>query len=219
MIRRILLADASPTIRTLVRLLLAGEGLDLVFEAKGEAVLATLGDGTPTVVLADSLLEGIDGLELCRRISSDPATRSTPVLLLSPAHAPISPAAAAEAGARGVLRKPFDRDSFLRAIRDAAGPRRATPAPSTPAPEVTGALDPASDAAVQQRIERTVARLLDERLPQLVETAVARWLEANAGAHIETAAGPVLREVAERVAPSKTEALIRAEIERLLAEE
>ncbi|MEU4419907.1 response regulator [Actinoplanes sp. NPDC024001] len=49
----------------------------------------------------------LDGLDVCRRLRSDPRTRSLPIRMLSVRQYPAERHAACEAGADGYLGKPF----------------------------------------------------------------------------------------------------------------
>jgi CheY-like chemotaxis protein len=198
MARRVLLADASPTIHTLVRLLLAADAVDLVIATSGQAALDSARSQPPQLVLADVLLPGLGGAELTRALRSEPSTARVPVLLLSPPHLRTPAEEAREAGARGVLAKPFDRETFLAAVRrelpPAEAPRPAVgPVVETPA---SGGVSAAElEARVAAIVERTVARVLDERLQPAIAAAVQRMVGAEA------------------------ERIIREELDRLVADE
>ena len=103
---RILVADDTESIRALYRKLLATDGHEVIDVGDGEAALAAVQENHPDVVLLDITMPQIDGLEVCRRLKSDPATRLTPVVLvtgLSDLHDRIK---GIEAGADEFLSKP-----------------------------------------------------------------------------------------------------------------
>src|SRR6185295_16146863 len=57
-----------------------------VIEARtGAQALAIASDAHPSLVLLDVMLPDVDGLEVCRRLKADPATRTIPVLHVSAA--------------------------------------------------------------------------------------------------------------------------------------
>jgi cyclic di-GMP phosphodiesterase len=80
---RILVADDTDSIRALYRKLLATDGHEVIDVGDGEAALAAVRDFHPDVVLLDVTMPRLDGLEVCRRLKSDPATRLTPVVLVT----------------------------------------------------------------------------------------------------------------------------------------
>jgi putative two-component system response regulator len=80
---RILVADDTDSIRSLFRKLLATDGHEVIDVADGAAALAAVRDFHPDVVLLDVTMPRLDGLEVCRRLKSDPATRLTPVVLVT----------------------------------------------------------------------------------------------------------------------------------------
>ena len=49
----------------------------------GDAALRRCREAHPDVVLLDIEMPGLDGLEVCRRLKSDPATRLTPIVLVT----------------------------------------------------------------------------------------------------------------------------------------
>jgi DNA-binding response OmpR family regulator len=61
------------------------------------------------LVLLDVSLPDVDGVQLCARLKSEPATASAPIVLLTEYDTAELRAAALAAGAAGVLGKPFQR--------------------------------------------------------------------------------------------------------------
>jgi PAS domain S-box-containing protein len=79
----ILLVDDSPSSLLLLSSLLLDSGY-LVREAtSGELALWTIRTRLPELILLDLKMPEMDGLEVCRRLKADPATRSVPVIFLS----------------------------------------------------------------------------------------------------------------------------------------
>jgi DNA-binding response OmpR family regulator len=66
--RRVLVVDDEPHIRTILRGYLEAEGFAVAEAADGEAALAALRGESPDLVLLDVMLPGIDGLEVLRRL-------------------------------------------------------------------------------------------------------------------------------------------------------
>jgi CheY-like chemotaxis protein len=67
----------------------------------------------------DLSLPQLDGWEATRRLKSDPATRDIPVIAFTAHVTRAETEAARAAGCDAVIAKPFDIDTFLRAVRTA----------------------------------------------------------------------------------------------------
>lgn len=69
----------------------------------------------PDLILLDVLLSGKDGRKLCRKLKEDNNTSKIPILMMSAA--PDMEKSVKEACADGFLRKPFEIDEVLEAIK------------------------------------------------------------------------------------------------------
>ena len=81
---------------------------------------------TPDLVLADIVVPGIDGIELCRRLRADVRTRAVPVLAVTGYEDRHYRVRAMEAGADRVLIKPLEPDSLVREVRELVAQRAQT---------------------------------------------------------------------------------------------
>src|SRR6266508_3850158 len=66
--RRVLVVDDEPHIRTVLRRYLEADGLTVAEAADGEAALAALRENPSDLVLLDVMLPGIDGIEVLRQL-------------------------------------------------------------------------------------------------------------------------------------------------------
>jgi CheY-like chemotaxis protein len=125
--KRVLVIDDEPDIRTLVKTALEGEGYVVYAAASGASGLEFLEQRTVDAILLDIAMEDMDGLEVLRRIRSNPALKQIPVHILT-AVAPerIKDECLAE-GAAGVLVKPFETRVLFQALAGAP-PRKESPA-------------------------------------------------------------------------------------------
>lgn len=119
--RTVLVADDSALYRRLAERVLADAGYRVLLARSGREALALARAERPDVVLCDLLMPDGDGVETLRAVKSDPALRDVPVYLLTGAEQ-ADQAAAAAAGAEGVLTKPFDPTALLAAVGRHAGP-------------------------------------------------------------------------------------------------
>lgn len=108
----ILIIDDNPLNLKLIRVLLRSDGYDVRTSADAEEALATLQEFRPVVILMDLQLPGIDGLELTRRLKSDPATRDITIIALTAYAMKGDEEKARAAGCDGYLTKPIDTTVF-----------------------------------------------------------------------------------------------------------
>ena len=80
---RILVADDTDSIRALFHKLLTSDGHEVISADNNIEALDAAQRFRPDVVLLDVGMPGMDGIEVCRRLKSDPATRLTPVVLVT----------------------------------------------------------------------------------------------------------------------------------------
>jgi two-component system, cell cycle response regulator DivK len=150
----ILVVDDTPVNLKLTRILLSHEGYDVRTASGGEEALEILETFHPRLVLADIQMPGMDGLEMTRRIKSDPRHKDIVVVALTALAMKGDEEKAIAAGCDGYITKPID----TRALGDRIRGFLHTPADEVPAP---GA-DPFADAG----IEDLRRRFLDEALQQ-----------------------------------------------------
>ena len=104
---RLLLADDSATIRKVVELTFADEGIDVIAVGDSASAMEEFVRTQPNIVLVDINLPGTSGYQICEMIKQDEATASIPVLLLVGSFEPFDQDEAERVGADGYLLKPF----------------------------------------------------------------------------------------------------------------
>lgn len=110
---RILLVDDDAEICEFLATLLELEGMEPAVALTADAALAQLGEAS--AVLVDVAMPNVDGLELCRRMRA--AGYRGPILVVSARPGPDLPHKAAQAGANGFVRKPFENAELVARLR------------------------------------------------------------------------------------------------------
>jgi sigma-B regulation protein RsbU (phosphoserine phosphatase) len=115
---RILIADDDRTSTMILsRTLEQWGGFDVVVVQDGVAAWDRIAsDEPPAMVIADWMMPGLDGIELCRRIRATPPRTSVYVILLTARTSRQDLVAGLEAGADDYLTKPFHPDELLARI-------------------------------------------------------------------------------------------------------
>jgi len=89
-----------------------------VIEAKnGLDALDMLQQTRPDLILLDVLLPGINGIEVLKRIKSDPAIQSIPVVVMTASGDSSVHRQCVEAGCDGFVLRPFTRKVLLDALK------------------------------------------------------------------------------------------------------
>ena len=105
--QHILVVDDERDILELVKYNLDKEGYHVTVVESGEDALAATRTKLPDVVVLDLMLPGVDGLEVCRRLKSDPRTQSIPIVMLTAKGSEADIVAGLELGAADYVTKPF----------------------------------------------------------------------------------------------------------------
>ena len=114
---RVLVADDTESIRSLFRKLLIADGHEVVSANDGAAALDAVQEHMPDVILLDITMPRMDGLEVCRRLKADPATRLTPVVLVTGQADLSDRIRGIEAGADEFLSKPVHPHELRARVR------------------------------------------------------------------------------------------------------
>lgn len=184
---RVLVADDSAALRTVVRITIESQGWTILEATSGPEALAIARRERPDLVLLDLDFgdDGPDGLDVLAALRSDPLTSAIPVVVLTASPEPAHEARANAIGAALFLSKPFGPIDLIAALRRVLSARLAD-APLGLHLVQAGAITPSQlQRALDEQEGREVplGRLLVERLtisePEL-ETALAAQRERGA---------------------------------------
>jgi DNA-binding response OmpR family regulator len=109
---RVLVVEDDQAVRTLIRLLLEDEGLDVVEATTGPQALERFAEGPFDLVLLDLRLPGMYGFDVCRELRR---TSDVPIIMVTAQHDSHDVVAGLELGADDYVTKPFvDRELLAR---------------------------------------------------------------------------------------------------------
>ncbi len=115
-IKKILVAEDEPDVLALVVSNLKIAGFQVLQAADGESALEQARSALPSLIVLDLMLPGMSGLEVCRVLKSDAATRSIPIIMLTAKAEEVDRIVGLELGADDYVTKPFSpRELVLRA--------------------------------------------------------------------------------------------------------
>ncbi len=106
---------------------LKAAGLAVAACGDGDQALKIATERTPVLVVLDLALPGLDGVELCRQLKADQATRQAPVIAVTGWSGEDVVRALEEVGVAALLTKPCPPEDLLREIYrllGAASPKR-----------------------------------------------------------------------------------------------
>jgi two-component system phosphate regulon response regulator PhoB len=113
----VLLVEDERDIAELVRYHVEKAGMRFVHAADGGAALRIARAELPDVALLDLMLPGLDGLEVCRQLRRDAATRRLPIIMLTARGEEVDRVVGLELGADDYVVKPFSPRELLARIR------------------------------------------------------------------------------------------------------
>ncbi len=112
----ILVVDDEPQIRRVLKTTLAANGYTVMEARDAEAALEQVRDAAPDLVLLDSNMPGMSGLEACREIRE---AGDIPIIMVSVRNSERDKVRALDAGADDYVVKPFSTPELLARIRAA----------------------------------------------------------------------------------------------------
>ena len=114
---QILVVEDDEDIQELIRYNLAQAGYRVTVAGTGEDGLKAARAKAPDLVLLDIMLPGMDGLEVCRLLSANDATRQIPVIMLTAKGEEADIVTGLQMGADDYITKPFSPRVLLARIK------------------------------------------------------------------------------------------------------
>ncbi|WP_114954512.1 phosphate regulon transcriptional regulator PhoB [Sphingosinicella terrae] len=123
---RILLVEDDRALVELLVFHLSREEYDIATTADGEEALLLARETVPDVVILDWMIEGVSGIEVCRRLRRNPDTAQVPIIMLTARGEEADRIRGLETGADDYVTKPFSPRELV--ARVGAQLRRSRPA-------------------------------------------------------------------------------------------
>ena len=133
--KTLLLADDSVTIQKVVGISFASEDITLITVDNGDDAIVKAREIRPDMVLADVVMPGKNGYEVCEAIKSDPDLQHIPVLLLTGTFEAFDETRAQQIGAEGHVAKPFEAQTLVDQVNQLFELSEASPEAPVPAAE------------------------------------------------------------------------------------
>ncbi|MEN9228621.1 MAG: response regulator [Gloeomargarita sp. HHBFW_bins_205] len=122
----ILVIDDSMVVRELIAQYLEEGGYILETAANGEEAWAAICESPPDLIISDWSMPGISGIELCRRVKSDPQLQHIYFLMLTAREDAADRVLGLDTGADEFICKPIDAEELRARIRAALRVRQLT---------------------------------------------------------------------------------------------
>ncbi len=217
---RILLVDDSPHAQRIGERILTGEGFEVVTVSNADTALVRIEDVDPDVVIADAVMPGRTGYEICQYLKMNPRHRHVRVVLTAGVLEPIDEARALYVRADGSLKKPFEATALVAAVRQLAeaaanerkpsapggGEAEAAPAPTPSTPFVAVVDAEQVRAAVMVALDASMDAMAEEISRRVVAALQSRKSEAKL---LEAASAPASNKAAQSPLADRIEAVRR----------
>ena len=115
--KKILVVDDEPDIVELLSYNLKKEGFDVSSALDGNTALDLIKKADFDFLILDLMLPGVQGMELCRVLRNNPASRNIPVIMLTAKGEEIDRIIGLEAGADDYMTKPFSPRELVARVR------------------------------------------------------------------------------------------------------
>ena len=199
---RILLVDDSPHAQRIGERILKEEGFEVVTVSNADAALIRIEDVDPDVVIADAVMPGRTGYEICQYLKMNPRHRHVRVILTAGVLEAMDEALVEKVGADASIKKPFEASALVNVVRPLAeaaarerelgagghgsGERGAATTASPIAPFVAVVDEEQVRAAVTVALDSSMEAMVGEIARRVVAALQTRPPEATAPAAIST---------------------------------
>jgi CheY-like chemotaxis protein len=110
---KVLIVDDSVSVRKALERLLAPRDFDVTSASSAEHALELIATTVPDLIIADVVMPGMTGFELCQRLKAMPSYKQIPVILISGIVDSAVQSQARDSGAESVVSKPFTPEDLF----------------------------------------------------------------------------------------------------------
>jgi CheY-like chemotaxis protein len=181
---RILLVDDSPHAQRMGERILTEEGYEVVSVSNADSALIRLEDVDPDVVLADTVMPGRSGYEICQYIKMSPRHKHVRVILTAGVLETLDEEHSKRVEADATLQKPFEASALVAAVRPLAEAATADRKETRPDTSAAGAPNAAKSVAPfvavvdAEQVRAAVTLALDAAMDTMTEQIARQVLTA-----------------------------------------
>jgi len=182
---RILLVDDSPHAQRMGERILSEEGYEVVTVSNADSALIRLEDADPDLVIADTVMPGRTGFDICQFVKMSPRHRHARVILTAGVLETMDEDTAKKVEADGVLKKPFEATLLLSTVKPLAEAAAKARAEQLVEPSRPGEAEPVKPAAApfiavvdEEQVRAAVTVALDASMPAMVDEITQRVIAA-----------------------------------------
>ncbi|MDG2021391.1 MAG: response regulator [Phycisphaerales bacterium] len=103
----VLIVEDEPEIAELIEFHLSRGGMKCSIVHSGQNALDTIRRTPPDLLVLDRMLPDVDGMDVCRKLKSDPSTKSIPIIMVTAKGEDADVISGIEVGAEDYVVKPF----------------------------------------------------------------------------------------------------------------
>lgn len=193
---RILLVDDSPHAQRMGERILSDEGYEVVTVSNADSALIRLEDVDPDVIVADTVMPGRTGYEICQYVKMNPRLKHVRVILTAGVLENFDEQRSKQVESDGSLKKPFEATALLAMVKplaQAAAAQRGTGQGGQGAGVRPAAVEPVAPFVAvvdSEQVRAAVTLALDGSMDAMVEEVTRRVLAALQTKPSATAAPP-----------------------------
>ncbi|MGI9305220.1 MAG: response regulator [Gammaproteobacteria bacterium] len=116
-ISKVLVVDDAEVDRLHLQTILTNAGYHVITASSGSEAIDKASDSNPDLVLLDIIMDGMDGFKACRRLTSEPATKHIPVIMVSGNSQKVDKIWARRQGAQAYITKPYTAQQVIAEIQ------------------------------------------------------------------------------------------------------
>ena len=198
LLTRILLVDDSPHAQRMGERILSDEGYEVVTVSNADSALIRLEDVDPDIVVANTVMPGRTGHDICQYVKISPRHRHVRVILTAGVLETLDEEHCKLVEADGLLKKPFEATVLLATVKPlaegAAAARAARsdlPSPADPSAGPKAPVGPFIAVVDEEQVRAAVTVALDAAMSVMADEIAKRVLATLATRKPEAAAAPL----------------------------